>query len=109
MATDGTGLIALDPWLAPYTQALRDRYSHYIYVRQRLDESGGLIGDASLAHLYFGLNAGEHLGKLGVWYREWAPGAEHMALIGDFNGWNREANPMERDHWGVWSTFLPDD
>ena len=24
---------------------------------------------------YYGLNRGEHEGKTGIWYREWAPGA----------------------------------
>ena len=24
---------------------------------------------------YYGLNRGEHDGKVGIWYREWAPGA----------------------------------
>ncbi len=108
MQTDGTGLIALDSWLEPYAHALRDRYSHYKYMKQRLNEGGGLAGDASLAYLYFGFNRGEVHGEPGVWYREWAPGAESMALVGEFNLWDRGANPMERDQWGVWSTFLPD-
>ena len=43
-----------------------------------------------------------------MWYREWAPGAHYLALIGDFNGWDRGANPLQRDEWGVWSLFLPD-
>lgn len=107
--TDGTGLIALDLWLQPFADALRHRYGHYRYLKSRLDSSGGLTGETSLAHKYFGLNRGTWIGKPGVWYREWAPGANYLALIGDFNGWNRGANPMERDRWGVWSTFLSDD
>jgi 1,4-alpha-glucan branching enzyme len=78
-------------------------------MKDRLDENGGLIGYASHAYTYFGLNRGESLGKPGVWYREWAPGAQALALVGEFNGWDREANPLERDQWGVWSTFLSDD
>src|ERR1019366_10783524 len=109
MANDGTGLIALDSWLEPYAQALRNRYSHYSYLKSRLDNTGGLTGDSSLAYEYYGLNRGAQHGKPGVWYREWAPGASYLSLIGEFNGWDRGSNPLERDQWGVWSTFLPDD
>src|SRR5207237_568387 len=41
-------------------------------------------------------------------YREWAPGARRLSLVGDFNAWDRNAAPMERDEFGVWRLFLPD-
>ncbi len=44
-----------------------------------------------------------------MWYREWAPGAQSLRLIGDFNGWDRGATFLERDEWGVWSVFLADE
>ena len=58
---------------------------------------------------FYGLNRGEHEGKAGIWYREWAPAAKALALIGEFNAW--EPKP---EHWaikndyGVWQLFLPD-
>jgi 1,4-alpha-glucan branching enzyme len=105
---DGAGLIALDSWLIPYADALRDRYAHYRWLRSRIDQNGGIQGQISQGYRYFGLNRGERDGVQGVWYREWAPGAHYLALIGDFNGWDRGANPLVRDHFGVWSLFLPD-
>ncbi|MCL5769987.1 MAG: alpha amylase C-terminal domain-containing protein [Planctomycetes bacterium] len=105
---DGTGLINADPWLKPYADVLRRRYAHYQRLRQRLDESGGLLGPISQGHHYLGLNRGENAGQPGVWYREWAPGAEALYLIGDFNGWDRRANPLRKDAYGIWSVFLPD-
>jgi len=54
------------------------------------------------------LNRGFREREPGVWYREWAPAATYLGLIGDFNGWDRGANPLTRDHFGVWSVFLPD-
>ncbi|HWD37601.1 MAG TPA: alpha-amylase family glycosyl hydrolase [Fimbriimonas sp.] len=105
---DGTGLIALDPWLEPYRDALRSRYEHYLRTKANLI-GGDLAGEASLGHLYFGLNRGERDGKTGVWYREWAPGAHGLFLCGEFNEWDRSANPLTRDEWGVWVTFLPDE
>ncbi len=105
---DGAGLIAVDPWLEPYADRLRDRYAHYRWVRSRIEADGGLLGPISTGHAIFGLNRGEHEGEPGVWYREWAPGAEGLSLIGDFNGWDRGADPLQRGDWGVWYRFLPD-
>ena len=106
---DGTGLIALDPWLEPYAQRLRDRYRHYLRFREQLDQHGGPAGEMTTGHRYFGFNRGTAEGKPGVWYREWAPGAKALSLIGDFNRWDRRATPLACDQWGVWWVFLPDD
>src|SRR5215212_1928040 len=103
------GLIALDPWLEPYTHRLWDRIHAYRSVRERIDQQGGIMGPISQGHHYFGINRGQKEGKAGFWYREWAPAASSLYLIGDFNDWNRESHPMTRDEWGVWSLFLPDD
>lgn len=107
---DGTGLIELDPWLEPYSDKLRERSAHYRHFRKRIDEEDcrGLMGRISLGHRYFGFNRGEMDGQGGVWYREWAPGANYLALIGDFNDWNRDVDPLVRDDDGVWQIFLPD-
>ena len=105
---DGTGLIARDPWLEAQRDVLRKRFDYIQQVRARYDDSGGLAGDISKGHHYFGFNRGERDGAAGVWYREWAPGAHILSLIGDFNNWDRSANPMQRDDFGVWSCFMPD-
>src|SRR5690242_4127803 len=106
---DGTDLIAHDPWLEPYAGALRHRYAHYQTVLKRLEDGGGLLGPVSQGHHYFGFNRGENNGQPGVWYREWAPAARVLFVTGDFNGWDRWNHPMQRDEFGVWSIFLPDD
>ena len=106
---DGTGLVAMDPWLQSYADRLAARQAHYRAVLARMSATGGLLGEISHGYQYFGLNRGEFHGKPGVWYREWAPAALQLRFIGDFNQWNRWANPMVRDQFGVWSLFLPDD
>lgn len=106
---DGTGLIDIDPWLTPYADALRHRYSRYQAKLQEIKQGAGSLEAFSRGYEYFGFNRGVYEGKAGVWYREWAPCAGRLFLTGDFNGWNRNSHPMTRDEFGVWSLFLPDE
>ncbi|HJT57432.1 MAG TPA: 1,4-alpha-glucan branching protein GlgB [Ktedonobacteraceae bacterium] len=48
-------------------------------------------------------------GVEGVNFAIWAPNARAISVIGDFNGWNRSANPMHLRHndLGVWECFIP--
>lgn len=105
---DGTELCLTDPWLDPYKDRLRERQQHFLRRHAELEDTGGLLQSVSQGHRYFGFNRGEHEGRPGVWYREWAPGAWALALVGDFNRWDRSAHPMTRDQFGVWSVFVPD-
>jgi 1,4-alpha-glucan branching enzyme len=98
-------ILDLDPWLAPYEQQVRWRHNYYKKIRAKFDATGGLTGEISRGHHYFGFNRGELWGAKGVWYREWAPQALQLRLIGDFNNWDR----MVRDQFGIWSLFLPDE
>lgn len=36
----------------------------------------------------------------------WAPNAKAVSLVGDFNGWDRQTNPMEKLEGGVWALFM---
>ncbi|MFM7323202.1 MAG: 1,4-alpha-glucan-branching enzyme, partial [Armatimonadota bacterium] len=38
----------------------------------------------------------------GIGYREWAPGAHSLHLIGEFNGWDRGADPLQPAGDGEW-------
>jgi len=105
---DGTALIQLDSLLKPYAAQLLERFAHYQRLKAEIEKTGGVLGEISQGHRYFGFNRGDNDGETGVWYREWAPGAHALALIGDFNDWTRDANPMSVDEWGVWHLFLPD-
>ena len=102
------GLVAQDPWLEPYAGKIKERHDYYLAARAKFDPTGGILGEISQGHRYFGFNRGEFEGQTGVWYREWAPEAVQLRLVGDFNGWNRFAHPMIRDNFGVWSIFLSD-
>lgn len=105
---DPRRLIAADPWLEPYAEGLWKRARHFDWLRRQLAPDGDLMGPISLGHQHFGFNRGVKGGQPGIWYREWAPGATYLALVGEFNGWDRGAHPMTRDEWGTWELFLPD-
>ena len=45
-------------------------------------------------------------GEEGWVFHCWAPNAKSVAVIGDFNGWNAEAHPMEKISVGVWRAFV---
>ncbi len=102
------GLVRVDSWLAPFTDAIRERIRRANETLASFGDSGGLTGDISTGHRYFGFNRGESVGEPGVWYREWAPGAQSLHLIGDFNQWDRDAHPLVRDEYGTWSLFASD-
>ena len=47
---------------------------------------------------------GAHVGPDGTSFAVWAPNAERVSVIGDFNGWNAESHPLEPVRSsGIWS------
>lgn len=101
-------LIKQDPLLEPYAKVLKQRGDHYTAMRNKILDPKGTLKNISSGHHYFGFNRGQKNGENGIWYREWAPGATALSLVGDFNHWDTTTRPMERDQWGVWHLFLPD-
>lgn len=54
---------------------------------------------------------GAHLttenGVAGVRFAVWAPNAQHVSVVGDWNGWNGFDHPMQRLDFGFWGVFIP--
>jgi 1,4-alpha-glucan branching enzyme len=45
----------------------------------------------------------------GVYFAVWAPNAQRVSVVGDFNGWDGRVNPMRKlIGSGVWELFLPE-
>lgn len=63
-------------------------------------------------HLYkkFGSHVVTYLGTEGVYFALWAPNAEKVHVIGDFNDWSKQSHPMipRRDESGIWEAFIPE-
>jgi 1,4-alpha-glucan branching enzyme len=57
----------------------------------------------------FGAHVVEVDGRRGTYFAVWAPNAERISVVGDFNGWNPDSHPMNpRESSGVWEAFLRD-
>jgi 1,4-alpha-glucan branching enzyme len=66
-------------------------------------------GTHNRAYERMGAHIVERGSRSGVEFAVWAPNAELVSVIGDFNGWNPDTNPMRvRPEAGVWETFVPD-
>ncbi|MCW2382329.1 MULTISPECIES: 1,4-alpha-glucan branching protein GlgB [unclassified Sphingobium] len=69
-----------------------------------------LIGEGTHFRLFDKLGAHliEHEGASGVHFAVWAPNAQRVALVGDFNDWNGQRHVMRRrSDNGVWEIFMP--
>ncbi|MBF9238098.1 alpha amylase C-terminal domain-containing protein [Hymenobacter sp. BT683] len=99
-------LVKNDPWLAPYEPVLRRRQARLQARIEEIEKYHGSLAQYATAHQQLGLYHDATRG--GYVYREWAPGAEALFLIGDFNQWDRQAHPLRRLEFGVWEVFLPD-
>ncbi len=79
---------------------------------------GPIMGDVDLhlfsegQHWKIYEKFGAHLRMIGdasgVYFAVWAPNAQRVSVVGDFNGWDGRVNPMRRLlSAGVWELFLP--
>ncbi len=52
----------------------------------------------------------ENEGKKGTHFAVWAPNAEELTVIGDFNGWDKLSHHLmpRWDHSGIWEGWIPD-
>ncbi len=95
-----------DPRLLPFEADINLRMENYKRKKRELVGRGGRLIDFANAHEYFGF----HKVDEGKWvYREWAPGADALYLMGDMNGWDQHNLPMTRLDNGVFELYLPDD
>ena len=74
---------------------------------QRFIEQNIYDGTSCNAFEYFGVHKCAQDGKDGYIFRVWAPRADKVSLVGDFNGWDINKNPMTRiSEGGVYETFI---
>jgi 1,4-alpha-glucan branching enzyme len=93
-------LFKLDPWLKPYGNEILRRYREFYNKLNYINtECEGLdLFTRSYEHYGIHLENDNSINCL-----EWAPGAESLALVGDFNNWNTSANCYQNIGFGKWS------
>ncbi len=64
-------------------------------------------GHAVRAQEFMGAHPAVQDGQDGWVFRVWAPHAQSVAVMGDFNGWNDSDHPMQLLSGGVWEVFIP--
>lgn len=93
-----------DPWLMPFRDEVDARHKRISDVYARLS-AGGSLSSGINNHLYYGLHRTED----GWVFREWAPNAVKIYLIGEFNNWKRsEAYALRPVGNGNWEIVLAD-
>ena len=93
-----------DRALIPFRRDIELRMDNYRRMRYALVQDGNL-SDFANAHKYYGFHH-----TLDGWvYREWAPAADALYLMGDFNDWNRTSHPLARLENGNWELQLPEE
>jgi 1,4-alpha-glucan branching enzyme len=95
-----------DPWLNPFVDTIENRYKKCIAKEQELVGDGSL-SDFAQGHHYYGLHRSEE-----NWiFREWAPNATDIFMIGTFSNWKEKSefqlNRINID--GDWELIMPFD
>ncbi len=100
-------LVEKDPYLKPYESDLRRRAEMVLNTEARLTRHEGNLRRFASGQEYFGL----HYSGDGWVFREWAPNATALFLIGDMTGWRESSDfALNRiDDHGVWEIHLPGD
>lgn len=99
------GIIKNDPWLNPYSNVIEGRYNLFVHKELELTQQGNTtLSDFATGYMYFGL----HKTPESWVFREWAPNATEIFLIGTFNHWQRlESYRLQRKDNGIWEVEVP--
>ncbi|MCD2450850.1 1,4-alpha-glucan branching protein GlgB [Methylicorpusculum oleiharenae] len=85
-------------------------YDPYDFGVQLSDFDRHLFGEGRHWHVYTKMGAHLHTsdGIEGVVFTVWAPNAQRVSVIGDFNRWDGRCNPMRSlGSSGIWEIFIP--
>lgn len=81
------GLVANDTYLEPFEEAIRGRHEHVCWKMDQLTSNGKMtLSDFASGYNYYGL----HKLSKGWVFREWAPNATDIFLVGDFSHWEED-------------------
>lgn len=99
-------LIRQHPELQPYAAEIAALHYRFIGMQTHIREHWHSLKEFASLHKNLGFHRDAY--ETGWVYREWAPDAVQLWLIGDFNEWNPESHPMQRGDGGIWEIHIPD-
>jgi len=100
-------LLKTDSYLAPFSDQIRHRLEHIEETERSLTQGKKSLAEFASGHEYFGLHF-----QRGEWiFREWAPNATAIYLVGDMSEWqvSREFELEKINDYGVWEIHLAAD
>jgi len=97
------GIFQKDAYLHPHKGWFEHKYHRFCDLLDKIEATEGSLYDFASGFKKLGFNETEE----GVWFREWAPGAKEVYLMGDFNNWERKQYPLKKDQYGTWEIFIP--
>ena len=98
--------IRLDPYLQPYIETIINRIKRLRSIEAQIIDEAKRLTDFGSGHEYFGLHFRD-----GQWiFREWAPNATAIHLIGEFTRWQEISGySLTKGDHGIWEIKLPKD
>ncbi len=93
-----------DSYLEPFRYTIEQRYRNFILREVGFTENRRKLSEAFNSYLYYGMHHTEE----GWIFREWAPHAMAIYLIGDFSEWQkREEFRLKPLEYGNWEICMP--
>ena len=99
-------ILELDSYLNPFAPVLERRANKVRETENRLTGGTMTVGEFASGHEYFGMHFRDN-----HWiFREWAPNADAIFLVGDMTNWVEDpAYALARKPDGIWEIRLPAD
>ncbi|WP_018968782.1 alpha-amylase family glycosyl hydrolase [Rubritalea marina] len=98
-------LVQNDIWLKDQSGAIQHRIDRFHHKLAEIESQFGSLRNFADTQLRLGVH---YDAKADSWELcEWAPNAKALAIVGEFNDWDGEANPMVQDANGHWTATVP--
>ncbi len=99
-------ILKKDPWLQPFSEIITGRYQRYLNKKQEISSKHKSLKQFANGHTYYGL----HKLKNNWVFREYAPAADKIVLIGDFTDWQEtDEFTLQKLDNGAWELRISAD
>mgnify|MGYP001167138408 FL=1 len=96
-------LVEEDKLLKPFAGIIEKRHQQVLAMEREFTYRTTRLSDSCNSYLYYGL----HRTNEGWVFREWAPNATAIYLLGEFNDWRKHPDALTKVGDGNWEIKLP--